>query len=206
MPAGAWPPDAARRLARHILILQGHPTPGGGHLGNALAEAYARGAAAGGHEVRQIDLADLEFPILRSKEEWEEGPVPPAIQSVQTAIAWADHLVLFYPLWLGSLPALFKALLEQALRPGFAVDSRNGVFAKRLKGKSARIVVTMGMPALVYRWYFGAHSLKNLERNILAFCGIAPIRESIVGSVETMGRAKGRRWIDRLERLGRAGA
>ena len=63
----------------------------------------------------------------------------------------------------------------------------------------------MGMPALVYRWYFGAHSLKNLERNILAFCGIAPIRETIVGSVETMGRAKGRRWIERLERLGRAG-
>ena len=192
-------------MARRILVLQGHPTPGGGHFGNALAEAYIRGAMAGGHEVREIVVTELEFPILRSKAEWEEGPVPSAIQGAQAAIAWAEHLVLIYPLWLGTLPALFKAFLEQALRPGFALDSRAGAFSKRLRGKSARIVVTMGMPALVYRWYFGAHSLKNLERNILAFCGIAPIRETIVGSVETMGRAKGRRWIERLERLGRAG-
>ena len=61
-------------MARRILVLQGHPTPGGGHFGNALAEAYIRGAMAGGHEVREIVVTELEFPILRSKAEWEEGP------------------------------------------------------------------------------------------------------------------------------------
>jgi hypothetical protein len=27
----------------------------------------------------------------------------------------------------------------------------------------------MGMPAAVYRWFYRAHSLKSLERNILGF-------------------------------------
>jgi putative NADPH-quinone reductase len=129
------------------------------------------------------------------------GP-PAAILPAQDAIAWADHLVLIYPLWLGTLPAIFKAFLEQALRPGFAVGGGSGGFAKRLKGKSARVVVTMGMPAFVYRWYFGAHSLKSLERNILRFCGIAPIRETLIGSVESLSEARRRAWLDRMRALG----
>jgi putative NADPH-quinone reductase len=38
---------------------------------------------------------------------------------------------------------------------------------KFLSYKSARIIVTLGMPTLRYRWYFRAHSLRSLKRNIL---------------------------------------
>ena len=38
-------------------------------------------------------------------------------------MTWADHVVILYPLWLGSMPALLKALLEQMLRPGFAYST-----------------------------------------------------------------------------------
>jgi putative NADPH-quinone reductase len=193
-------------MPRRIVLIQGHPTPGGGHFGHALADAYARGAAAAGHELRRISVAELDFPLLRSKQEWDHGPVPPTLVPAQQAIAWADHLVLLYPLWLGTLPASFKGFLEQVLRPGFAIDSRQGRFAKRLAGRSARVVVTMGMPAFIFRWYFGAHGLKSLERNILKFCGIAPIRETLIGGVEAIGDVRRRRWIARLEALGRAGA
>ena len=78
-----------------------------------------------------------------------------------------------------------------------------GFARKLLGGRSARIVVTMGMPGLFYRWYFRAHSVKSLERNILKFCGIAPIRLSIVGSVEAMGAAGRGGWLARMQRLGR---
>ena len=35
--------------------------------------------------------------------------------------------------------------------------AKTGKFVKVLKGKSARIIMTMGMPGIVYRWWFGAH-------------------------------------------------
>jgi putative NADPH-quinone reductase len=111
---------------------------------------------------------------------------PPAIAEAQETIAWAEHLVIIYPLWLGAMPALLKGFFEQAMRPGFAV-ARSGVEPgpkQPLKGRSAHIIVTMGMPALVYRWYFRAHSLKSLKRNILGFVGIAPQRDTIIGMVE----------------------
>ena len=73
-------------------------------------------------------------------------------------MTWADHVVILYPLWLGSMPALLKALLEQVLRPGFAYSTlKLGKWpVKFLSGKTARIVITMGMPAPIYRWYFRA--------------------------------------------------
>jgi len=60
----------------------------------------------------------------------------------------------------------------------------------------------MGMPALVYRWYFRAHSVKSLERNILGFVGIAPVHETLVGSVEQLGDAGVATWQRRLRALG----
>ena len=74
-----------------------------------------------------------------------------------------------------------------------------------LKGRSARIVVTMGMPALIYRWYFGAHGLKSLERSILAFIGVRPIRETLIGMVESASEKRRKAWLDKLRALGERG-
>jgi putative NADPH-quinone reductase len=93
-------------------------------------------------------------------------------------------------------------------RPGFAfkADASNPFRAKGLTGRSARVVVTMGMPALVYRVYFRAHSVKSLERNILGFVGIAPVHQTLIGGVDQLGAAGVARWQDTLRRLGRDAA
>jgi len=195
-------------MPKRIAIVQGHPDPAGGKLCHALADAYAEGAAAAGHQVERVDVAQLAFPLLRSHADfYGGGTVPPSLAPAQAAIGAADHLVIVYPLWLGAMPALLKGFFEQVFRPGFAFDPPGGDgkrWRKRLAGKSARIVVTMGMPALLYRWYFGAHSLKSLERNILRFVGICPIRESLYGGVEAAGAAKRAQWIEEMRTLGRA--
>ena len=193
--------------ASRILIIQGHPDPLGQHFCHALADSYADGATATARDVRRLDIARLDFPLLRSKREWDAGVLPPVLLEAQQAIAWAEHLVLVFPLWLGDMPALLKGFLEQVARPGFAigVDGRGGPGAKLLKGRSARIVVTMGMPAFIYRWYFGAHSIRSLERNILRFVGFAPVRRSLIGLVEAKGDRR-ERWLAALAKLGRRAA
>lgn len=122
----------------------------------------------------------------------------------------AEHLVFFFPLWMGGMPALLKGFIEQIVRPGFAIGTGTGTghpmtAPKPLTGRSARVVVTMGMPAAVYRWVFRAHGLKALERNILGLIGIAPVHETLVGSVEGSVAAR-QRWLAKLARLGADGA
>jgi putative NADPH-quinone reductase len=195
-------------MPSQVLVIQGHPDPAGGHLCHALAEAYAEGARAGGHDVRTLDVAQLDFPLLRSQRAWTQEPLPASLAPAQEAIWWADHLVFFFPLWLGGMPALLKGFLEQIAREGFAFAKEAGhpMGRKLLRGRSARLVVTMGMPAPVYRYYFRAHSIKALERNILGFVGIAPIDETLIGLVESIDDKARAKWFDKMHELGqRAG-
>jgi len=194
-------------MGKRMAIIQGHPDGQVRHFCHALADEYAKGCEDGGHTVRRIEVAMLDVPLLRTKEDFEKGQPPDSIKTALEAIRWADHLVILYPLWLGSMPALLKAFFEQAFRPGVAFEYQaHGKMAKKLfTGKSARVVVTMGMPAFVYRWFFMAHSLRSLERNIFAFCGIRPTRATLIGQVEGMNEQQAAAWLDRLRALGAAG-
>ena len=191
-------------MNRRILVVDGHPDPDRARLVYALADRYAEGALAWQHEVRRIDLATLDIPVLRSRREWANGQPSPAMADAQASIAWADHLVFLYPLWLGDMPALLKAFLEQVMRPGFAVDEHGSLAGGLLRGKSATVIVTMGMPAAFYSLWFRSHSVKSFERNILRFVGIKPVRHVLLGAVE-QNPAKRERWLDDMALLG-AGA
>lgn len=194
-------------MAKRILIIDGHPDPDPGRLCHGLANAYASGAADNGHDIRRLDIHALDFPLLRTEADFETGTAPPAIAGVQENIRWAEHIVIIYPLWLGTMPALLKGLLEQAIRPDFAFERGNAGWPKKLlRGRSARIVVTMGMPAMVYRWFYLSHSLRSLERNVLKFAGIGPVRETLFGMVKDSGERTRNGWIERMTALGRTGA
>ena len=187
-----------------IAIIDGHPDGDRARYVHALAAAYAAGAEASIHEVRRIELATLDFPLLRSAREWRETDPVGAIRNAQKDIRWSDHLVILYPLWLGDMPALLKAFLEQVMRPGFAIDEGStGAEAKLLSGRSARIIVTMGMPAPFYRFFYRAHSLKSLDRNILRAVGFDSARYSIIGSVEANAPAR-EAWLRSVALLGDA--
>ena len=60
----------------------------------------------------------------------------------------------------------------------------------------------MGMPAVIYRWYFRAHSVKSLERNLLGIVGIAPVHETLIGMTGNMKPADANKWLNKLKRLG----
>ncbi len=140
--------------------------------------------------------------------------------AAQEAIRWADHLLIVHPLWHGHFPAVFHALLEQVFRPGFAVESGQGWMPEKLlKGKSARIAVTIGMPAWFYRWCLGAHSLKSLKYNILCYSGIAPVTATLIGRTgagaalppferdfpKLLNARQPERWLGRMRSFGQEG-
>lgn len=195
-------------MRKRILLIQGHPDLSERHLCHALEDAYANAATAAGYEIRRIHVGAIDFPLLKSQSDWEKGAVPANLVQAQADIKWSEHMVLFFPLWLGDMPALLKGFLEQVARPGFAFngDAKNPLVKKGLTGRSARIVVTMGMPALLYRWYFRAHSIKSLERNILGFVGIAPISKTLIGLVGNMQPAAATKWLKEMGELGTRGS
>ena len=57
-------------------------------------------------------------------------------------------MLLIFPLWLGTAPALVKAFLEQVMCPGVAFSYQKHGAKKLLAGRSAHLVVTMGNAGL----------------------------------------------------------
>jgi len=145
-------------MTERITVIQGHPDGDSHHLGHALSEAYTQAARDAGHDVRVIEVGKLDFPLIRNKMEWENDPLPPELSEAQNDLLWAEHWALFYPIWLGAMPAMLKGFLEQVLRP-------------------------MATNTLVYKYFYGAHTVKALERNILKFCGIDPVKTTLIGEV-----------------------
>ena len=188
---------------KKILVINGHPDASPERLSSALARAYRDGAEAVGFEVEQIDIGAIDFPILRQPADFTTKSTGEAIVEAQTKFLDANHLVFIFPLWLGGPPALLKAFLEQLARGQFLLrEGKHGFPAGGLKGRSGRVIVTMGMPPIVYRVVFGARGIKAFNQGILRLAGLSPIRtsyfggsditppncEKLIGKVHQMGR------------------
>jgi len=61
---------------------------------------------------------------LRTQHEFETGRIPAALAPARDAIRAAQHLLIVFPLWHGTMPALLKAFIEQVMRPGVALECR----------------------------------------------------------------------------------
>jgi putative NADPH-quinone reductase len=166
-------------MPNSICVIQGHPHAGAKHFCHALADAYAESALEADHTVSRFDIGAMEFPFLRDPADFAT-PAPEPIRQVQQAVLQARHLVVVYPLWLGTMPAV-------------------------VKGRSARVIVTMGMPATAYRLMFGAHGVKGFESGILGMAGIGPIHETLIGGIGAEDDKEREKWLRAMRDHGKRG-
>ncbi len=198
--------DPGEEMSKNICIIQGHPHTDHSHFCYALADSYAEGARSADYRVKTIILSEIEIPYLLDPKDFETPP-PTLIRDAQAHVKQADHLVVVYPLWLGTMPALVKSFFEQLSRNEFALASseEGGWPRKMFKGRSARVIVTMGMPALAYRTLFGAHGVKSFETAILGMAGFKPIHDTLIGGVGSMSKSEYLDHLDKMRKLGERG-
>lgn len=192
-------------MSKKILILDGHPDPERSRFCHAVAEAYAQGALDAGDETRVITLAETDVVFVRNAAEFAAPAVAPAIVSAQRDMEWADHIVLVFPLWLGGAPALLRAFLEQVACGSFFANTAGRGIQPKFRRKSARLFVTMGMPAFIYRLMFHAHGVKNIMEGVLGFAGFRPVRATLFGAIETATMQTQTSRLAHVRDLGRQG-
>jgi putative NADPH-quinone reductase len=189
-----------------ILVLAGHPRAAS--LCTGLAERYADGARAGGHEVRLRSLAEIPADLVVPDYHGAACLLPAWVTDLQADLAWCEHWVIVAPMWWGGLPAALEAVFDRVLLPGFAFrHHREGMgWDRLLKGRSARVILTMDTPPWVLRWFWGRPILRRLKTQVLGFCGFSPVRFTTLGVVRKSTPEKRAAWLDEAEALGRAGA
>lgn len=186
---------------RKILVILGHPRQDS--FCNALAESYASGAAQSGHEVRHVNLKDLQFdPLFEGY--GQPKALEPDMRAAQEAIAWADHLVFVYPNWWGGMPTLMRGFIDRVFLPGFAFKYRDKGLGwdRLLAGKSAQLLVTMDTPPWYYWLVNRAPGHRMMRDTILGFCGVKPVHIKSFGSIKTSKEEVRLSWLHQAERMG----
>lgn len=190
-----------------IFILLAHPNMG--TLTSAFADAYEKGALAGGHEVRRLNIGEMQFDPILHKGYKAIQELEPDLKSFQENVKWADHLVFLYPNWWGTMPALLKGLIDRAWLPGFAFrfhkegPMKGMLWTPLLKGKTARIVISANTLGLLQRILFGDFT-NELRRATLGFAGINARVSNFTPSEKASDETRAR-WLRELEGMGRRG-
>ena len=152
-----------------VLLVFAHPEPRS--LNSSLREVAVRELRAQGHEVQVSDLYALgwkasvdreDFPTLSSAarlkvpaaslREYESGDLTADVKAEQRKLLWADGLILQFPLWWFSMPAILKGWVDRVYAYGFGYGV--GEHSERkwgdrygegtFVGKRAMLIVTAG--------------------------------------------------------------
>ncbi|CAG7609037.1 NAD(P)H-dependent oxidoreductase [Rhodococcus opacus] len=149
-----------------ILWVSAHPEPkslNAALRGDALAAL--RGA---GHDIRTSDLYEMRWnPVVtagdfghdphhrllvgaRSGRALTEGTLAPDIRAEQRKLAWADAVIVQFPLWWYGMPAILKGWFDRVFVEGYGYGLRSEDGSTRrygdgtLAGKRAMTVVSFG--------------------------------------------------------------
>lgn len=172
------------------LIILGHPDKKS--FNESLATHYEKGAKEKGGDVVRLNLYDLNFnPNLRYGYR-NTQPLEEDLIEAQRLLKWANHIVIIFPVWWGSVPALLKGFLDRTLLPGFAFKYRehSSQWDKLLNGKSARLIVTSDAPVWwLYLNYFHP-AINMMKKSVLEFCGVSPVQVMSFGSLKNTNDKK----------------
>ncbi|GAA3130530.1 NAD(P)H-dependent oxidoreductase [Streptomyces rectiviolaceus] len=190
--------EATPQRPKKILVVSAHPEPRS--LNASLAAFAVDELRAAGHEVRVSDLyamkwkatvdaddfpghiADRRLHVMDASErDTLAGRLSPDIAAEQEKVRRSDAVILQFPLWWFSAPAILKGWIDRVFTAGFgygpAVPPPYGEGA--LAGRRALVSVTAGAreSSLSDRGIHGrlADVLHPLQHGLFWFTGMAPL-------------------------------
>ena len=167
----------------HAVVLCAHPD--GESFNTALADAWIEGARSRGATVERIELASLDFDPLRIGSHRKETALEPDLLRAQEAIARAAHVVVAFPVFWGSTPAVLQGFFDRAFLPGWAFAYVDHKPIGGLSGRTGRMLVTMDAPTWYDTLVYHRSARRQVSVATLRFCGITPVRTSAFGSIGT---------------------
>lgn len=189
---------------KHVVILC-HPDPES--FNGAVAKAYCEAIRARFHEAIVRDLYSMTFdPVLKASEQpsaLEFVPLPDVATELDV-LGKASVIVLVYPIWFGTPPAMLKGYVDRVLGAGFGHRSmRERGRGSVAEGKHLISITTSGNSSQWLESQGAMVSLHNVFDNYLAnaFSMASHAHLHLSGIVEDMSELTVRRELFRVTEI-----
>lgn len=162
----------------HALIVLAHPTPRS--LTHGIADRIAEGVALS-NRANSSEIADLaaerfdpRFTAADLAVHRRQAPPSSDVLAEQARIDRADALVLVFPVYWWSMPALLKGWIDRVFANGWAFDYRSSDsrLVKKLGRLPVHLVAIAGTDEATYARRGYANAMKTqIEHGIFDYCG-----------------------------------
>lgn len=189
-------------MKKKIFVLLGHPD----HetYSGAIADHYQVGAEDAGHEVRRMNIGQMDFdPVLHQGYKAIQE-LEPTLHEAQENIRWADHVVIVYPNWWCAMPAKLKGMFDRMWLPGFAFNFNKETkkIEKHLTGRTARVIIVSGTHSPFSAWWQFGDYTNEIQYGIMEFAGIRTNVASY-GPAEKVDDEQRNKWLKEVETMGK---
>ncbi|PBV89685.1 NAD(P)H dehydrogenase [Pseudomonas aeruginosa] len=173
----------------HALIVVAHHHPRS--LTHALAARIAEGVVRAGHSAETADLAaegfEPRFGLADHAVHRGQASPPADVLAEQARIDRADTLVLVYPIYWWSMPALLKGWIDRVFSNGWAFDySIGGDLRKKLQRLRVVLVGVGGADAGTFERHGYAGAMRTqIDHGIFDYCGARVVRSELLLESET---------------------
>jgi putative NADPH-quinone reductase len=187
---------------KKIVLICGHPDSD--TFTGSVLDHYQAAAQDNGHEVARFNLGEMQFDPILHKGYKEIQPLEPDLIRLQEAITACDHVVIAYPNWWCTMPALLKGLFDRIWLPGFAFNfnKQTKKIEKHLAGRTARVFILSGSHSPFKTWWQFGDYTNEIQYGILEFAGITT-SVSAYGPCERVDGVCRDEWIKQIEALGK---
>ena len=148
--------------------------------------------------MREKDLK--AFAELGRGETAALSELDPIVLRYKKKLEWADRMVMIFPTWWMTMPAIMKGFVDKVIFPGVAYEMDNGRLKSRLRNlKQVTVISTMNTPADVYRDRFNNSIEGSLIKGTFNQIGIHDARWISLNMVKQVGEEVRAQWLEELE-------
>jgi NAD(P)H dehydrogenase (quinone) len=188
----------------HVLCVLCHPDRQS--FTGAVLDAFLCGLAESPHSAEIADLYREDFnPVLGLGDfaQFDNRPMPEDVGKEQARVERSDAIVLVFPLWWYSMPAMLKGWLDRVFCAGWAYQRKHDPEGSLLKTRRCTFLVSTGSSQKVMDRHHYDQSLDHLWRKgVLGYVGADPIDIHFLLDA-TWNSDMRRQHLDRAYRLGR---
>ncbi|MFC4518861.1 NAD(P)H-dependent oxidoreductase [Cupriavidus pinatubonensis] len=189
----------------NVLLVLAQPDPKS--LSAAVADAFCKGVAAGGHTAGLANLVAEGFEPRQMQVDLDcyhgRGPPPVDVVREQQRVDRADALVLVFPIYWWSMPAVLKGWIDRVFIRDWAFNYVDGKVVGALRDIPVHILAVGGGDAAGYEKY-GYETAFNtqVEVGIFRFCGIKRVQTHLMLDSESRSSEVRERHLQEASRLG----
>lgn len=164
-------------------------------------QTYIEEAKKAGHEVKAVNLYDLNIDYLRAKGDDFDYSLTDELKQAQENLVWAEQLVFVYPIWCLAVPPIMSTFISKIFASGIACEYTDRGPKPLMQDKTAVIMHSYSMPYFYMKYFYCDVPMKWWKVVLTTWCGPKIIKRFDFDMIDSVPEKRRQKWIKDIKKF-----